>query len=49
MINTMDWAWIVAFFPLWAVSAGTCFALVSGPKRTVGVARASFSTRRLWS
>jgi len=37
MINTMDWAWMVAFFPLWAVSAGTCFALVSGPKRTVGV------------
>jgi hypothetical protein len=37
MLNKKEWVWMLAFFPLWAVSAGMSFALVSAPKRSAGV------------
>ena len=37
-----DWIWMLAFFPLWAVTAGICFALVSGPKRVAGIRTRKF-------
>ena len=37
-----DWVWMLAFFPLWAVTAGLCFALVSGPKRAAGIRTRKF-------
>jgi len=32
-----DWVWVLAFFPLWAVSSGTMFSLTYGPKQAMGV------------
>ena len=32
-----DWIWVLAFFPLWAVSSGTMFSLAYGPKQAVGL------------
>jgi len=32
-----EWAWALAFFPLWLVTAVTLFALVAIPKRTASV------------
>jgi hypothetical protein len=37
-----DWIWMLAFFPLWAVTAGICFAIVSGPKRVAGIRTRKF-------
>ena len=37
-----DWVGMLAFFPLWAVTAGICFALISGPKRAVGIRTRKF-------
>ncbi len=37
-----DWIWMLAFFPLWAVTAGMSFALVSGPKRIAGIRMRKF-------
>ena len=31
-----DWFWMIAFFPLWIVTAILCFAVVSVPKRAAG-------------
>jgi hypothetical protein len=32
-----DWIWVLAFFPLWAVSSGTMFSLTYGPKQSMGL------------
>jgi hypothetical protein len=32
-----DWIWVLAFFPLWAISSGTMFGLAYGPKQTMGI------------
>ena len=37
-----DWIGMLAFFPLWAVAAVICFALVSGPKRVAGIRTRKF-------
>ena len=37
-----DWFWMIAFFPLWAVAAILCFALVSVPKRAAGTRTRKF-------
>ena len=37
-----DWVWMLAFFPLWAVTAGICFAVVSGPKKVAGIRTRKF-------
>jgi hypothetical protein len=31
-----DWIWMLAFFPLWAVTTLICFTLIAGPKRFAG-------------
>ena len=31
-----DWIWMLAFFPLWAVTTLICFTLISGPKKLAG-------------
>jgi hypothetical protein len=32
-----DWIWMLAFFPLWAVTTLICFTLIAGPKRFAGI------------
>ena len=31
-----DWIWMLAFFPLWAITMFICFTLMSGPKKIAG-------------
>ena len=33
---TRDWIWMLAFFPLWAVTTLLCFTLIAGPKKFAG-------------
>ena len=37
-----DWIWVLAFFPLWLVTAGACFGLAYGPKKVAGVRMQKF-------
>ena len=37
-----DWIGILAFFPLWAVTAIICFALIAGPKKMSGIRTQKF-------
>jgi hypothetical protein len=36
MQNFADWVWMLAIFPLWAITASLWFGLASAPKRSAG-------------